>query len=72
MLYPSDSTDPDAPGKHRAMIEQIFAAKELGINACGEFSTDRTLYKPLEFQIVSISNPSVTVRNADANGNTFI
>src|SRR6185295_15994750 len=33
MLYPSDSTDPDAPGKHRAMIEQIFAAKELGINA---------------------------------------
>ena len=33
MLYPSDSTDPDAPGKHRAMIEQVFAAKELGINA---------------------------------------
>ena len=33
MLYPSDSTDADAPGKHRAMIEQIFAAKELGINA---------------------------------------
>lgn len=33
MLYPSDSTDPDAPGKHRALIEQIFAAKELGINA---------------------------------------
>ena len=24
---------PDAPGKHRAMIEQIFAAKELGVNA---------------------------------------
>jgi Zn-dependent metalloprotease len=41
-------------------------------NARGAFSTDRTLYKPLEFQIVSISNPSVTVRNADANGNTFI
>ncbi len=33
MLYPSDVTDPDSPGKHRAMIEQIFAAKELGINA---------------------------------------
>jgi hypothetical protein len=40
-------------------------------NARGAFSTDKTLYKPLEFQIVSISNPSVTVRNADANGNTF-
>jgi Zn-dependent metalloprotease len=33
MLYPSDSSDPDAPGKNRSMIEQIFAAKELGINA---------------------------------------
>src|SRR5687767_2951287 len=33
MLYPSDSADADAPGKHRAMFEQIFAAKELGINA---------------------------------------
>ncbi|HKY44623.1 MAG TPA: M36 family metallopeptidase, partial [Pyrinomonadaceae bacterium] len=41
-------------------------------NARGAFSTDKTLYKPLEFQIVSISNPTVTVRNADANGNTFI
>ncbi|HVF47618.1 MAG TPA: M36 family metallopeptidase [Pyrinomonadaceae bacterium] len=33
MLYSTDPTDADAPGKHRAMIEQIFAAKELGINA---------------------------------------
>ena len=40
-------------------------------NARGAFSTDKTIYKPLDFQIVSISNPSVTIRNADANGNTF-
>ncbi len=33
MLYPTDTTDADAPGKHRAMIEQIFAAHELGVNA---------------------------------------
>lgn len=33
MLYSSDTTDATAPGKHRALIEQIFAAKELGINA---------------------------------------
>ena len=32
MLYPS-SADPAAPGLHRALIEQAFAAKELGINA---------------------------------------
>jgi hypothetical protein len=33
MLYPADTTDPDSPGKHRAMIEQVFAAHELGVNA---------------------------------------
>src|SRR4028119_973949 len=33
LLYPTDSTDADSPGKHRAMIEQLFAAKELGVNA---------------------------------------
>jgi hypothetical protein len=32
-LYPTDPTDPSAPGQHRALIEQIFAARELGINA---------------------------------------
>lgn len=41
-------------------------------NARGAFSADKTIYLPLEFQIVSISNPSVTVKNADANGNTFV
>jgi Zn-dependent metalloprotease len=33
LLYSTDPTDADAPGKHRALIEQIFAAKELGVNA---------------------------------------
>ena len=33
LLYPSDATDATSPGKHRALIEQIFAAKELGVNA---------------------------------------
>jgi hypothetical protein len=41
-------------------------------NARGAFSMDPTIYKPIEFQIVSISNPTVTVKNADSNGNTFI
>ncbi|MEO7672830.1 MAG: M36 family metallopeptidase, partial [Pyrinomonadaceae bacterium] len=41
-------------------------------NARGAFSTDKTIYTPIEFQVVSISNPSVTVRNADAGGNTFV
>ncbi len=33
LLYSTDPTDADAPGKHRSMIEQIFAAKEIGVNA---------------------------------------
>ena len=33
LLYPTDSTDASSPGKHRALIEQIWAAKELGVNA---------------------------------------
>ncbi|MEO7658444.1 MAG: M36 family metallopeptidase, partial [Pyrinomonadaceae bacterium] len=41
-------------------------------NARGAFSTDPTIYTPIEFQVVSISNPSVTVKNADTGGNTFV
>jgi hypothetical protein len=33
MLYSTNPADPDAPGQNRALIEQIFAAHELGINA---------------------------------------
>jgi hypothetical protein len=40
-------------------------------NARGAFSTDTTIYTPIDFEVVSISNPTVTVRNADLNGNTF-
>src|SRR4029078_11179163 len=35
-------------------------------------SRGATLYNPVEFQIVSISNPTVTVRNADSNRNAFL
>jgi hypothetical protein len=41
-------------------------------NARGAFSTDKTAYGPVQFQIVSISNPTVTVKNADQGGNTFV
>ncbi|MDQ1522177.1 MAG: hypothetical protein QOE47_101, partial [Pyrinomonadaceae bacterium] len=40
-LYPSDATDPDAPGQHRALIEQVFAARELGVNAVAPNSEGR-------------------------------
>ncbi len=50
----------------------VFGFDNKLTNARGAFSTDKTIYRPLEFQIVRISNPTVTVKNADANGNTFI
>ncbi|MGI9106614.1 MAG: M36 family metallopeptidase [Pyrinomonadaceae bacterium] len=40
-LYPSDATNPDAPGLHRALIEQVFAARELGVNAVAPNSEGR-------------------------------
>lgn len=50
LLYSSNTTDPSAPGKHRALIEQIFAAHELGVNArevTGETATISTQVTPL-------------------------
>lgn len=41
-------------------------------NARGAFSSDKTVYAPIKFEVLNISSPSVTVKNADANGNTFI
>ncbi|HEY7547734.1 MAG TPA: M36 family metallopeptidase, partial [Blastocatellia bacterium] len=49
MLYSSNTTDPLAPGKHRALIEQIFAGHELGVNArevIGETATISTQVTP--------------------------
>jgi hypothetical protein len=49
MLYSSNTTDPAAPGKHRALIENIFAAHELGVNArevMGDTATISTQVTP--------------------------
>ena len=59
-LYSSDPTDPDAPGQHRALIEQVFAARELGANAAAPNSEGR--------QAVStkVSDLATTVGKLDA------
>lgn len=33
ILYPSNPSDLDAPGQHEALIWQVFAAREMGVNA---------------------------------------
>lgn len=35
ILYPSDASDLEAPGQHEALIWQVFAAREIGLNAQG-------------------------------------
>ena len=73
MLYPSDPTDADAPGKHRALIEQLFAAKELGVNA-QEFSggkvTISTRVTPFAGNQAAPSVPQ-NVKSAPASARRF-
>ena len=33
ILYPTDASDLDAPGQHEPLIWQVFAAREIGVNA---------------------------------------
>ena len=50
----------------------VFAFDNRLTNARGADSTDRTIYGPINFQIVRISDPTVTVRNADTGANIFV
>jgi hypothetical protein len=42
-LYPSDPTDENAPGLHRALIEQVYAAHEIGANAAAPVGGRQTI-----------------------------
>jgi hypothetical protein len=50
----------------------VFGFDNTITNARGANSTDKTIYAPIEFRIVAISDPTVTVKNADQNGTAFI
>jgi Zn-dependent metalloprotease len=73
MLYSSDTTDSDAPGKHRAMIEQIFAAHEMGVNALevtGGRATISTQVTPFAGSQSATAAPS-NVQVAPASGKSL-
>jgi hypothetical protein len=65
------TTQVDSAISNVSFANGVFAFDNKLTNSRGAFSVDQTIYSPIEFQITSISNPSVTVRNADAGGNTF-
>lgn len=66
------TTQVDAAISNVSFSGGVMAFDNKLTNARGAFSSDKTAYGPIQFQIVSISNPTVTVKNADQNGNTFI
>jgi len=73
-LYPSDATDPDAPGQHRALIEQVFAARELGVNAVAPNSEGRqAISTKVSDMAASVGKPDapsgVSVSPASPNSN---
>jgi hypothetical protein len=73
-LYPSDPSDPDAPGQHRALIEQVFAARELGVNAVAPNAEGRqaisTRVSDIAASVNKLSAPvGVSVAPASAKAN---
>ncbi|HEX8459541.1 MAG TPA: M36 family metallopeptidase [Pyrinomonadaceae bacterium] len=73
-LYPTDASDPDAPGQHRALIEQVFAARELGVNAVAPNAEGRqavsTKVSDIAASVGKLSAPAgVTVSAASAASN---
>lgn len=73
-LYSSDPSDPDAPGQHRALIEQVFAARELGTNAVAPNAEGRqaisTRVSDIAAAVGKLSAPSnVSVSPASAKSN---
>jgi hypothetical protein len=55
-----------------AFANGVFAFDNKLTNARGAFSDDQTIYGAINFQITSISDSSVTVKNADGGANTFV
>ncbi len=66
------SAQVDAALSNISFTNGVMAFDNKLTNTRGAFSTDKTIYTPLEFQVLNISNPSVTVKNADTGGNTFL
>lgn len=43
VLHPSDALDPASPGRHRALIERVFANREIGVNAAAPAGGRQTI-----------------------------
>ncbi len=73
-LYPSNAADPNSPGLHRALIERVFAARELGVNAAAPNTEGRqtisTRVSPFVASQGKLAAPTgLSVSLASANSN---
>ena len=57
-LYPVDPVDPETPGRHRAVIEQVFAARELGANALAPEGGRQTISTAVSSYVASLPKPA--------------
>lgn len=71
MLYPSDPLDLQAPGLHRALIEQVYATHEIGANAAAPVGGRQTISTEVSAFAAGQEKPGtpagVTVTPASAN-----
>lgn len=58
ILYPTDASDLDAPGQHEPLIWQVFAAREIGINAISPQGGVVTISTAVPTAVSSIPNVS--------------
>jgi hypothetical protein len=58
VLYPADPVDPATPGRHRAVIEQAFAARELGANAMAPVGGRQTISTAVSAYVAALPKPA--------------
>ena len=58
VLYPVDPVDPESPGRHRSLIEQVFAARELGANALAPTGGRQTISTAVSSYVTKLTKPA--------------
>jgi hypothetical protein len=58
VLYPVDPVDPETPGRHRSVIEQVYAARELGANARAPEGGRQTISTAVSAYVAALPKPA--------------
>ncbi|HET6631001.1 MAG TPA: M36 family metallopeptidase [Woeseiaceae bacterium] len=62
VLYPVDAVDPASPGLHRALIERVFASREIGINAAAPSGGRQTISTAVSAFTAAVPGPAAPQR----------